>query len=438
MADGTSRIIVLESDRALGRTICTTIWAETGMRPCVAAKATEAAAFIHDYPDTVFAAAVGFEVRGASALFDKLTENNIPSIAYGRDFNDDIRKHVSTLTIADIVVAERDAVSGLVGQAVGRMVKNRNVTILVVDDSRSMRLALVRFLATRRYTILEASDGAQALAQLAKHPQIRLVITDNEMPHVDGFTLVKEIRKTHSKDDLAVIGISAKSNSLLSVRFINNGANDFLHKPFLKEELFCRVDHNVEMLERIEIIRDLSNKDPLTRLFNRRYFFENCDEFVTRAEEAGKVVVAAMLDIDHFKQVNDTYGHDVGDTVLKAVSARISDHFREGAIVSRFGGEEFCILAAHRQDDDIFARYDKLRRDIEGAPVKMNMAVKMDMAVKNDMDVKKDMGTGDEAVEVTISAGVCTRKDSVQAMIKEADAHLYEAKEGGRNRVVLS
>ncbi|MDC0336348.1 diguanylate cyclase [Pseudodesulfovibrio sp.] len=414
--DGTSRIIVLEPDSLFAKVLAMAIWSQSGMKPCIASTVSEAATLMHDHPEMVFSAVVSLEAPGVEAMLDKLTQLSVPSIVYGTEFDEDTRKHLSTLSIADLVLGSRDNLPVSVGKALGRMARNRDVAILVADDSRSMRMALIRFLRTRRYTIIEATDGVEALEQLAKHPEIKLVITDNEMPNMDGFTLVKEIRKSHSMDDLAVIGISAKTNSQLSVKFINNGANDFLQKPFLKEELFCRVNHNVEMLDRIEIIRDLSNKDPLTKLYNRRYFFDHCEEFVIDAENAGKSVVVSMLDIDHFKRFNDTYGHDVGDDVIITVSRTIQDAFPDDAIVCRFGGEEFCVLAAHEAGEDIFARYDMLRRAIDGSPVAVD----------------------GESVVVTVSVGVCTEKDSVGAMIKVADTQLYAAKESGRNKVVIT
>ncbi len=415
-AEGVRSIVILEPDVPFSKVLAMSIWAETSIPPCVVSSAAEAALYIQDHPEAVNIAVVGLDVDEAPLLLETLTQESIPCIAYGEDFDDESRKRLSTMSIADIVLGERSVLPGRVGHVVKRIVSNRDVDILVVDDSKSMRLALVRFLTTRCYNVFEASDGVDALGVLGKYPTIKLVITDNEMPNMDGFSLIKEIRKTHSKDDLAVIGISGKTNSLLSVKFINNGANDFLNKPFRKEELYCRVDHNVEMLDRIKLIRDLSNKDPMTRLYNRRYFFNHCDDFVEQAEAEDKTLITAMIDIDFFKKINDKYGHGVGDEVIIKVANLISEAFPEAAIVSRFGGEEFCVLSAHDAGDDLFARYDVLRRTIEATSI--------------DVD-------GDSVV-VTVSIGVTKEKAPIPLMIKKADELLYAAKESGRNRVSLS
>lgn len=415
MSDDSARIVVLEPNADLAEALALAIKDASGLLPCVASNAEEAVGFIGDNPDTIFAAVVDFGYEGAQDLLNTMTENGIPAIAYGTDYTDEIRKHISTLSIAAIVVDEGKSLIKRVSKAIRKMADNQDVGILVVDDSRSMRMALIRFLATRRYKLIEAENGIEALKLLASHPEIKLVITDNEMPQMDGFSLIREIRKSYSKDDLAVIGISAKTNSQLSVKFITNGANDFLNKPFLKEELFCRVDHNVDMLQRIALIRDLSNKDPLTRLYNRRYFFDHCDDFLATAADEDKITVAAMFDIDHFKQFNDTYGHDVGDIVLLHVSQLIADAFAENSIVSRFGGEEFCVLTAHEPNTDLFACYDKIRRKIDSTPVDVEGA----------------------PLKVSVSVGICKDREDVLTMIKIADGRLYNAKESGRNRVVM-
>jgi len=411
-----SNIIVLETDDTIAKRLSMSIWAKTNMRPHVVPTALAGIAYLKEQRRTVFAASVKLNAPEANLLLDELTRNGVPVVAYGEEFNQNTHTQYSTLSISAFIPGKPTSMPHAVGEALSRMVRNRDITILVVDDSRSMSSALTRFLSTRCYKTIKASDGIEALKQLEKHPEIKLVITDNEMPNMDGFTLVKEIRKQYTKDDLAVIGMSAKTNSMLSVRFINNGANDFLHKPFVKEELFCRVDHNVEMLNRIEIIRDLSNKDPLTKLYNRRYFFDNCDVFIADADVDNQSITVSMIDIDQFKQFNDTYGHDVGDDVIMSVAHLIRSEFTNDAIVCRFGGEEFCILAAHSQGEDIFARYDKLRRKIESSPM--------------DVDGKP--------VTVTVSMGVCTEDGTITDRIKQADSRLYVAKETGRNRVVMA
>lgn len=409
-------ILILDGDDMIAPLLSFAIESEVCMHPVIVSAAAEVEELVDQNPHEYFAAAVCFNAPDANRILELLTQNHIPVVVYGSSFDDTTRKGLSTWGIAEVVVDEPDAITSQVVAALSVMDANRKIGILVVDDSRSMRSALLRFLATRCYQIFEAKNGQEALEQLDKYPIINLVITDNEMPEMDGYSLVKQIRKTRSKDELAVIGIAAQTNSNLSVKFITSGANDFLKKPFVKEELYCRVNHNVEMLNRIRIIRELSYKDPLTKLHNRRYFFENCDGFARVAWDQNLTVSVAMVDIDHFKNVNDTYGHDGGDRALQVVAGILQDGLDSGALIARFGGEEFCIIMAHSPTDDIFARYDVLRRKVESSIINM----------------------GFEKTSVTVSMGVCTKEASVDDMIKIADSRLYVAKKSGRNQVVIS
>ena len=299
-------------------------------------------------------------------------------------------------------------------ETIQRMESNQSISILVVDDSKTMRDAVVRLLKTQLYHVLEASNGEEALEMLGKHPDIQMIVTDYDMPKMDGFELIRKVRENHSKNELAIIGMSASGDPLLSAKLIKNGANDFVPKPFQVEEFHCRVSHSIEMLQNIALIKDLSYKDTLTRLHNRRYFFENAQPFIQQCTQDGMLYSVAMIDIDFFKNVNDTHGHNAGDEVLKQVASIVNMCFPEEAIVCRFGGEEFCILIAHSKDEDIIAQFDGLRRSIEGTTVEVN-------------------GT---SISVTVSMGICSEPDTVEAMLKVADERLYAAKDSGRNKVV--
>jgi len=171
------------------------------------------------------------------------------------------------------------------------------------------------------------------------------------------------------------------------------------------------------MKANIQRILEISHKDPLTNLYNRRFFFESAYKMLASAKRQQISLSVGMLDIDFFKKVNDTYGHDIGDEVIKHLSATLQSRFRETDVVSRFGGEEFCVLTVNMDNDHVFHIYDELRKKIEETELSLN----------------------GQTVRYTVSIGVCCHAmDSIEAMIKQADLMLYEAKESGRNKVVLN
>ena len=274
----------------------------------------------------------------------------------------------------------------------------------------------MRLLEVHQYQVLEAKDGVQALEVLNDHPDIALVITDYRMPNMDGFELIRSVRERYDKRTLGIIGVSASGSTRLSAKFIKHGANDFINKPFSADEFYCRVTQNVEMIEYVKTIRDTSHEDYLTGLRNRRYYFETAKGLHADAKRGNTTIAVAMIDIDHFKKFNDSFGHSAGDEVLKSIAGLIESRFRQSDIVARFGGEEFCVLASNRDVEKVRLVFEDLCNAVG----------------QHKLNLKSDV------MKVTVSIGVCTTvHDSLEKMIRIADEELYQAKNGGRNRVVV-
>lgn len=347
-------------------------------------------------------------------IVDTVLSLGIPALVFTGEMGDSLREGMWAKRIVDYVHKDRpESVDYVVG-VVRRIHRNAGIKVLVVDDSPSVRRHIAALLDTHRFTVLEAGEGNAALALLAANPDLTLMVVDRQMPGMDGLELVRAVRRTHRKEDLAIIGVSAQGGGAASVHFIKSGANDFLHKPFLTEEFYCRVSQNVEMIEYIRQIEDLSNKDFLTRLFNRRYFFETAGKLHALSVRQGTALSVAMMDIDFFKRINDGFGHDAGDEVLRHLAGLLSARFRTTDIVARFGGEEFCVLAPGLDREAARELFESLRAQVEGTVVEV----------------------AGQAIRFTVSVGVCCDlRDTLEAMITEADNLLYEAKRGGRNQV---
>jgi len=245
-------------------------------------------------------------------------------------------------------------------------------------------------------------------------PDIKMLITDYNMPNMDGFSLVQSLRNRHKMTDLVIIGISSEGQESLSAKFIKNGANDFLRKPFNREEFQCRVMHNIQALEYIEQIHNIANRDYLTGAYNRRYFFNRGEFFYRGAVQDASPLAVAVVDIDLFKNINDSYGHDVGDGVLKYFSKTLNTSLNR-FLVARAGGEEFFILMPGLNNQQACALIDAAR----------------DIVCNSIIDVE-----GQE-IKMSFSAGVSNSLGAnLDEQIKAADEYLYHAKAEGRNRVV--
>jgi two-component system cell cycle response regulator len=225
-------------------------------------------------------------------------------------------------------------------------------SILLVEDSPTTVTLLTKYL-DERYNLIQADDGAQALEILQKHKGIGLVLTDINMPNLTGHQLLVEIRR--SKDPYinqlpVIIMTTADDTNDRNMAFMN-GASDFINKPVDELEINARVNVHYTLANTIrqleasrKTLESLATTDPLTGLKNRRAFSDQAEECMKLHRRYGTPYSVIMLDIDHFKSINDEHGHEVGDKVLKAIAEILPEMMREVDTVARIGGEEFAVL----------------------------------------------------------------------------------------------
>ncbi len=320
-------------------------------------------------------------------------------------FSDDTREHFISKGVVDYILKEGTGAISYLLPLINRLLNNLSHQALVVDDSVTIRKYVSQLLEHQYIQTLQAENGEQALTILEQNPQLSFIITDHDMPEKDGISMIKDIRKTCSKNEVAILGLSGSDEPTMTARFLKAGANDFLKKPFNQEEFYCRVHQMLDMQEATKELFQMANQDALTKLWNRRYFF-------SQAENHTQTPNIAMLDIDFFKQVNDTYGHDGGDAVLVTVARILQIYFKDD-VVARFGGEEFCIQHfGHFQD--FTTRLEHLRQRV----------------------AKTGIHYLDQQIYVSISIGATDMEGSLDQQIKEADDKLYQAKQSGRNRLI--
>ncbi len=350
-------------------------------------------------------------------IIDFVLAKGIPSVVFTGSFGETMRDTIWSYKVVDYIPKETIHNVDYIVSLVRRIHRNRYIHVLVADNARESRRHLADLLKVHQYLVHEASNGEEALSLLSLYPDIKLVITEYDMPRMDGFTLTSEIRDRYAKSDLAIIGMSTQGNNILSARFIKNGANDFITKPFVTEEFYCRITQNIEMVEHMAAVRESSNRDYLTGLYNRRYLFESGRALHASALRGHIQVTVGMIDIDHFKTINDTYGHDAGDAILREVAAILESRFRESDLVARVGGEEFCVIAVNMDRSRIQEIFEHLRETVAHTLIRVR----------------------EHTIRNTVSIGVCTTlMRTLDSMMKQADDMLYEAKAAGRNTVRVS
>lgn len=363
-------------------------------------------------------AVVDLNLPGAAdgQLLDLVVGLGIPAIVFTATFDATVRETIQERGCADYIVKDSDSALDMVQAAVERLIGNQLFKLLVVEDGVSARHSLVTMLRRQRFQVLEASTGFEALDLLKRHKDIALVLTDHYMPDMDGYELTRRIRSTFKGEDLCVVGISSSTDRLLSARFLKAGARDFIYRPYVVEELQCRIDSHIRALTQIRQLRMAAFQDYLTGLFNRRYFYDNGPAMIEKNMARGRPCCVAILDIDFFKQINDAHGHNVGDDVLKNVAKRLKMLAHSvGAMVARLGGEEFGILLPDMDVKRARIFCDVLRLDV----------------------AKDQLIRGDDIISITVSVGLVEANglQSFPHSINQADQCLYLAKGAGRNCV---
>ncbi|MDQ7045646.1 MAG: diguanylate cyclase [Sulfurimonas sp.] len=342
--------------------------------------------------------------------------HGIPAVVLSATVNKELKESILKRDIIDFVLKDDPSSIHFALKAIQRTLKNYDTTILVVDDSLVYRATITGTLKRLHINVLEAKDGLEALDLINKHPEISLVITDYEMPNMDGHELTFKIRETYKKDQLSIIAISSLEKQETITKFLRFGANDFIHKPFTDNEIITRINANLELLDLFSQIKDMANKDFLTGLYNRRYFFDAGKPIFSKNRRKKSPMAVAMIDIDKFKNINDTYGHDIGDIAIKEVKNILEETLRSSDLVSRFGGEEFCILLEDITEDDTIKVFEKIRLLFE----------------------ENDIVTPKVNIKYTVSIGICYGiAKNLDEMIKISDEALYYSKEHGRNQVAI-
>ncbi len=295
--------------------------------------------------------------------------------------------------------------------------------ILVVDDSPVYRKLVEQSLAAEPYTILFAKDGREALRVFADHHP-DLVITDWTMPDLSGPELCEQIRRDLQQQYAYLILVTSNTNKEQVIEGLAAGADDYLTKPFHPGELVARVGVGRRMIElhrqvqaKNRQLEELALTDPLTGLPNRRAVDVWVDRELSAAARHDFPMWVAIADLDHFKRINDSYGHDAGDIVIKRFSELVKSNTRQSNICGRLGGEEFLMVFTHIEKAQAQLALERIRKRFES----------------------EEFEFGGRKTSVTASFGVAGFRGPqaavFNALLTQADGALYEAKSKGRNRV---
>ena len=302
---------------------------------------------------------------------------------------------------------------------------DHDALILVVDDNPDNLEIISTRLEFRGYRVATADRGDKAIDQVLEHDP-DLILLDIMMPDMDGYEVSRRIRAREDVPFIPIIVVTAKDSTEDKVTGLDAGADDYLTKPINFPELEARVRSMLrikrlqdELEEKNRKLEQLSISDGLTGLYNHRHLHELLQEEFERSSRTGEPVSVVMFDLDRFKRVNDTYGHQAGDHVLKTLADILRETAREIDRLGRYGGEEFMAILPDSGPDAGLTFAERVREAVEAREFRIS--------------------DGD-AIDMTISAGVATHPhdetDGSRRLVHYADQALYSAKEAGRNQVV--
>ncbi len=301
-----------------------------------------------------------------------------------------------------------------------------NPTILLVDDTETNIDILVELLSDK-YDILVTLDGQGAL-DILNEDTVDLILLDIMMPVMNGYEVCRKLKANEKTKNIPVIFITAKTDEDSIEKAYDEGGIDYVTKPFRPRELLARVKTVIKLQQLISNLEQtqkelklLASTDPMTNLYNRRYFSKVSEHILDLAKRDKTSLCVIMLDIDKFKNINDTYGHKVGDEVIIDLANRLNDKTRNSDIVCRFGGEEFVILLPDTTINGAFIIAEKIREEVENYEI--------------------DLEYG-RYLKYTISIGVSEvihdEDVNIEATIHRADEALYKAKNSGRNKTICN
>jgi two-component system cell cycle response regulator len=296
------------------------------------------------------------------------------------------------------------------------------IKILVVEDDVNISKLLMKFLIKSGFKT-KCANSAEEAEEILKHEEINTVLTDIVLPGTDGIKLTKNIIKKYNLDVIVMTGYSSEYSYEDAIK---NGASDLIFKPVKLNELLLRINRVIKERslsdERDRMIKELKRltiEDSLTGLYNSRHFFDQLDKEIKRSDRYLHPISLIFIDIDNFKEINDTYGHMIGDSILALIAKRIKTCLRTNDSAFRFAGDEFTIILPETALNEAKFVADRILSKFSDESFVINEK---------------------EILEITPSVGIAEyqRNEGHQQFVHRADVTMYEAKQRGGNRVIIS
>lgn len=418
------KVLIVEDSRTIAKLLQTKLKDDYGINSDTVATLAQAQHRLTHARDDYFIALTNLNQPDApnGQIIELLNQTKLPGIILTATVSESIRQSIFSNYIIDYVIKRNFDELEHATKMVNRLYKNTQLQAVIMDSSPSFASYLKNLLEMQQFQTRIETDLDKVQQALEHSPQLQLILLDaNNLKNVHIIDALRSLRQNRSRSALVIIGLSDDKDQQTAISMLKNGANDIIRKPFLVEEFFSRLHQNLDNLSYLQQIKNYAERDFLTQLYNRRYFFQQANQWYQDTEQQQQSLMIATFDIDHFKHVNDNYGHDAGDAAL----IHFANILQRGAnqpnqLIARFGGEEFCLLQKETDTKHFKQLLEQIRISLMNTPFMF--------------ESKK--------ISLTTSIGATTTQefsyaDSLANLLTLADQKLYKAKHNGRNRLEM-
>lgn len=412
-------ILIVDDSKTILNRLKMGIENELGLKVYTAASMKECADLILKHKGDFTLALLDYNLPDAQngQIISFINKFKIPSILLTGsqlEKKDDIFKNQNLI---DYVLKNGSYAISYTISIVKRFILNAKIEVLIIDDSKTFAAKMEALCKKYNLNTTVNYSAIDALETIKQRPDIKLILVDYMMPKMDGLQFTMELRKNYQKDEVAIIALSGTSEKEIVASFLKYGANDFLYKDFTNEEFIARVNNNIEVIELFDYTQDKSKKDPLTGLFNKRYLLEIGRDIYDRAKEKNSLLAIAMIDIDDFNVLCDSYGHEIGDEALKLVGSILNKNLNQDSIIARFTSDQFCILIKNRAFGELTQIFEEIRDIVKNTPLEIE----------------------DKSYKLTVSVGMnIDFKESLENMIDMADEVVCDIKHKKIDKVTIN
>jgi len=398
------KILIIQNDQILGELISAKISLELDYEVEIAYTAKEAKLFLHMYKYFLVLTDLDLEDAPKADIVEYLIKKEYKTLVLSANTDKELIATVETKNIIDYIpYHEINDIEAYVIAIIKQLQNNQNHTIIVAEPSMARRSKLKVMLENLFFKVITVAHGEEVLNLTDVMPDISMVITNYKMPVIDGLTLTKELRKKHTKNSLKIIAIASQDDDEINILFLTNGANDFLNHDFSRKEFSTHVNNSIDALETVNKLTCQSLRDPLTGLYNAKYFLYHRDSLELEIQESAEISIFCMLDLDN----SDSYGNVQKEEILIILSDILKTNVFYKDLIIRYDTNEFYIILKHTNINNALDRLNKILFEIQGCLIKFS-----------------------------VSIGLAKFQDTLDDTISQADMMIYSAKQKGGNQLV--